>query len=200
MPKIIENLREDILSSALQIIDEQGMDGLSIRALAGSLEIAPSTIYNYFENKEQIIGALMKFRWEGTLRQIDIICSESNYADGSENARGAGDSEVCDSRAELLSRLGEIVRLLRTEIRPLLIYHITAISRQHENIRRVQLGKAVFDVERTIINPLETRVEMMLKGSAAEKSSAAVLARLLITCMYDINLEIEDIVTVAKSL
>ena len=51
MPKIIENLHNNILDEARRIIDEKGADALSMRNLANRLGIAPSTLYNYYESK-----------------------------------------------------------------------------------------------------------------------------------------------------
>lgn len=53
-PEEIEAVRQEIMEHALTIIVSDGFDGLSMRKLAGRLNIAAKTIYNYFHNKDEI--------------------------------------------------------------------------------------------------------------------------------------------------
>jgi len=47
-----------ILDAAENIIAQNGLDALSINKVAAKANIAKGTVYLYFENKEEIIGAL----------------------------------------------------------------------------------------------------------------------------------------------
>lgn len=49
-----------ILNAARDIIAEEGFDSLSIRKIANRIEYSPSIIYNYFQDKEDIINHLLK--------------------------------------------------------------------------------------------------------------------------------------------
>ncbi|MBK8986384.1 MAG: TetR/AcrR family transcriptional regulator [Chloroflexi bacterium] len=50
--------RQEIIHNARHILVEQGMDGLSIRALADSIDYTPGALYKYFGSKEELIDAV----------------------------------------------------------------------------------------------------------------------------------------------
>lgn len=50
--------RDGILASAQQLIDDLGMPGLTMRALAARLDADPSAVYRHFRNKDDLLGAL----------------------------------------------------------------------------------------------------------------------------------------------
>ncbi len=50
--------RRDIIQNARQMIVEQGTGGLSIRALADSLDYTPGALYKYFGSKDELIDAV----------------------------------------------------------------------------------------------------------------------------------------------
>jgi len=50
-----ENMRSAILEAATKIILEEGYDNLTMRKIADAIEYTPTTIYNYYKNKAQII-------------------------------------------------------------------------------------------------------------------------------------------------
>ena len=53
-PEEIEAVKEQILGQALTLIVQNGFEGLSMRKLASKLGIAAKTIYNYFNNKDEL--------------------------------------------------------------------------------------------------------------------------------------------------
>lgn len=55
--------RQAILDAARAIINEQGIDALSMRTLAEKVDYSPSALYNYFDNKEEIVDALRAAGW-----------------------------------------------------------------------------------------------------------------------------------------
>lgn len=55
--------RQAILDAALAIINEKGVDGLSMRTLAEEVDYSPSALYNYFDNKEEIVEAIRAEGW-----------------------------------------------------------------------------------------------------------------------------------------
>jgi AcrR family transcriptional regulator len=50
--------RQEILDGALALINEQGPDNFSLRALAKRVDYSPAGLYEYFENKDEIIAAV----------------------------------------------------------------------------------------------------------------------------------------------
>lgn len=54
-----EQLRQAIVEAARDIVSEQGLDALSMRALAERIEYSPATIYLYFRDKDELIRTVV---------------------------------------------------------------------------------------------------------------------------------------------
>lgn len=175
MPKIIENLQTKILDESKKIIEESGIDKLSIRKLASSLNIAPSTIYNYYESKDQIVEALFRRNWGDALTRIDGICEDG---------------------IETQTAMEAIVRELRGGVRPLLHHYVSTMTQQKE--------KSKFDIDAALILPLEKRVTTILvvngKTDAEADVMAPILTKLILTCTNDMDIEFKDIIETVKGL
>lgn len=79
MPKIIENPQEIILEHAGIILEQQGYEALSMRAIAKFCGIATGTIYNYFPTKRELLLQMMTDYWEIHFAIIDdLSASEEN--------------------------------------------------------------------------------------------------------------------------
>ncbi len=63
MPKIIKNVRENIISSTEEIILEKGFNALTMRDVAKKTGYGVGTIYNYFPNKMSILAAILLNEW-----------------------------------------------------------------------------------------------------------------------------------------
>jgi len=50
--------RQSILDTALELIGTRGLDGLTVHALAGALDLTPGALYRYFKSKDEILVAL----------------------------------------------------------------------------------------------------------------------------------------------
>jgi AcrR family transcriptional regulator len=48
----------EVRAHAIQIVDQDGLGGLSMRSLAASLGTGPMTVYNYVKDREQLEGLL----------------------------------------------------------------------------------------------------------------------------------------------
>ena len=64
MPKIIENLREQLLAEAKKQTSEQGYAKTTIRSVAGACGVGIGTVYNYFESKDVLIASFMVEDWQ----------------------------------------------------------------------------------------------------------------------------------------
>ena len=53
-----QELRELVLSAAREVVEKEGISGLSTRALAKRIGYAPGTLYNVFHNLDDLIFAL----------------------------------------------------------------------------------------------------------------------------------------------
>lgn len=62
--------RSRIIDEAVLLISEVGYENFSTRRLAARLGISPMTLYNYFENKEEIVKATIDDAYSRTLAAI----------------------------------------------------------------------------------------------------------------------------------
>jgi TetR/AcrR family transcriptional regulator, tetracycline repressor protein len=60
-PKVPLISRRKVLETALAIIDEDGLEGLSIRRLADLLGVNGASLYHHFENKDEILVGAAEF-------------------------------------------------------------------------------------------------------------------------------------------
>src|SRR5829696_6690650 len=51
--------RDEIAATALELVDRDGLDALSMRRLADELGVGTMTLYGYFRNKAELLDALM---------------------------------------------------------------------------------------------------------------------------------------------
>jgi len=71
MPKILENIKEQILEEAKKQVAENGYGKVTIRSVAKACGIGVGTVYNYFPSKDMLIASFMVEDWNGFLRKID---------------------------------------------------------------------------------------------------------------------------------
>ena len=70
MPKIIENVREQLLAEAKKQIEERGYANTTIRSVAGECGLAVGTVYNYFKSKDMLIASFVVEDWNECLSDI----------------------------------------------------------------------------------------------------------------------------------
>ncbi len=69
--------RKNIASSALKIIHERGYSGLTMSALARSLGVAPSALYNHISNKDDLLTLVQ----DAVMEQINTDVLDDALAD-----------------------------------------------------------------------------------------------------------------------
>lgn len=70
MPKILENVRERILSEAKKQVTEKGYTKMTIRSVAKACGLGVGTVYNYFPSKDVLIASFMLEDWQKMLSEI----------------------------------------------------------------------------------------------------------------------------------
>ncbi len=55
--------REEILRTGLRLVDQEGLEALTMRKLAQVLGVDPMTIYRHVENKEALLSGLAEALW-----------------------------------------------------------------------------------------------------------------------------------------
>jgi TetR/AcrR family tetracycline transcriptional repressor len=53
--------REVVLRAALEVLDDDGLSGLSLRAVAGRLAVTAMALYKHYENKAALLDALAAY-------------------------------------------------------------------------------------------------------------------------------------------
>ncbi|MCB0107210.1 MAG: TetR/AcrR family transcriptional regulator [Caldilineaceae bacterium] len=66
-------MRQEIVEAAQQIIQEKGIDGLSMRAIAKVVHTSPANLYEYFLNKEEIIVSVYNEFLAGLLTALQQV-------------------------------------------------------------------------------------------------------------------------------
>jgi AcrR family transcriptional regulator len=63
--------RELILKTALRLVDEQGLDALSMRQIAAQLKVTPMALYGYVETRDEILDAMTEYALDVDDVEID---------------------------------------------------------------------------------------------------------------------------------
>ncbi len=64
------NLRAELLDTAIQQLDDQGAEDLSLRALARSLGVSQTAPYRHFADKNELLAAMATFGYRGLLSAL----------------------------------------------------------------------------------------------------------------------------------
>ena len=78
MPKIIEDIKENILKETRRQIQEYGYSKVTVRSIASALKVGVGTIYNYYPSKDMIVAAFMVEDWMKCLGEINKLVFNSN--------------------------------------------------------------------------------------------------------------------------
>lgn len=74
MPKIIENLEDNILKSAHDELFEKGYTNMTMRSVADACGIAVGTVYNYYKSKDMLVAKVMLIDWNLIIDEIKKEC------------------------------------------------------------------------------------------------------------------------------
>jgi AcrR family transcriptional regulator len=69
--------REQIAQTALEIMTDQGLRGLSVASIAGRIGLVPSAIYRHFQSKEDIVDAVLDLIHARLLENVAIASREA---------------------------------------------------------------------------------------------------------------------------
>ena len=71
MPKIIKNVREQLLTEAKRQVSELGYAKTTIRSVAGACGLGVGTVYNYFSSKDVLVASFMLEDWQRELLNME---------------------------------------------------------------------------------------------------------------------------------
>ena len=86
MPKIIENIRENLLEEARRQVMEEGYSAMTIRSVASACGVGVGTVYNYFPSKDMLVASFMLSDWQECM---DAIWACSRKQSGGESSQPA---------------------------------------------------------------------------------------------------------------
>ena len=75
MPKIIENVREELLAETKRQIGDRGYAKTTIRSVADACGIGVGTVYNYFPTKDILVATAVSLDWQ---EELDKMASLPN--------------------------------------------------------------------------------------------------------------------------
>ena len=67
-----EIIRKKIVNTAREIMEEKGLEKLSIRSITNRMGYSPGIIYHYFDDKDAIIEEILFESYEKILKAIKI--------------------------------------------------------------------------------------------------------------------------------
>lgn len=73
MPKIIENVKENLILEGRKTLLEKNYKELNIRDVAKNCGIAIGTFYNYFPNKEEFVSEIFRDDWRSTIALAESL-------------------------------------------------------------------------------------------------------------------------------
>jgi AcrR family transcriptional regulator len=68
-----ESLRQEILDAARELFAEQGYESVSMRKIAERIEYSPTTIYLYFNDKDELLFSLCQETFSKLVKYIETI-------------------------------------------------------------------------------------------------------------------------------
>lgn len=74
-------MRCTLLNLAGRIECEEGVEAIHMRRLASEANIATGTLYNYFENKQEVLLALTEAYWENALEEMRAAITAERFSE-----------------------------------------------------------------------------------------------------------------------
>ncbi len=71
MPKILPDLKENLLREVERLLDRGGYGAVTIRAVATGCGVSVGTVYNYFPSKEDMLAEYLLVDWRAAVAAIE---------------------------------------------------------------------------------------------------------------------------------
>ena len=152
MPKGSEALtharREEIIDACAALYETMSLREITIKQIGARTSFTRTSIYNYFETKEEIFLALLRREYEAWTADLDALPAQPDAA------------ALADALARTLERRGTMLRLLSMNL-----YDIEANSR----VENLAAFKTVYAASMQAVRRLLARSGPALSGPAAER-------------------------------
>lgn len=152
MPKGSEALtharREEIIDACAALYETMSLREITIKLIGAHTSFTRTSIYNYFETREEIFLALLQREYEAWTADLDALPAQPDAA------------ALADALARTLERRGTMLRLLSMNL-----YDIEANSR----VENLAAFKTVYAASMQAVRRLLARSGPALSGPAAER-------------------------------
>lgn len=152
MPKGSEALtharREEIIDACAALYETMSLREITIKLIGARTSFTRTSIYNYFETREEIFLALLRREYEAWTADLDALPTQPDAA------------ALADALAATLERRGTMLRLLSMNL-----YDIEANSR----VENLAAFKMVYAASMQAVRRLLARSGPALSGPAAER-------------------------------
>lgn len=152
MPKGSEALtharREEIIDACAALYETMSLREITIKLIGARTSFTRTSIYNYFETKEEIFLALLRREYEAWTADLDALPAQPDAA------------ALADALARTLERRGTMLRLLSMNL-----YDIEANSR----VENLAAFKTAYAASMQAVRRLLARSGPALSGPAAER-------------------------------
>ena len=71
-----DQIGPDVLAAGLAILDEDGPDGFTVRAIATRANVAPMALYNHFDGKNGVLEAIWNEGFEQLRRELGVTTGD----------------------------------------------------------------------------------------------------------------------------
>ena len=113
-----QNLREYLIATAARLIGERGTGAPTVRDIAREAKVADGVLYNYFEDKEDLLANALLAHVAGVMTSAPPLLPEPGTGDVADNLR-----RFIDGGLEVLTRVTPAFAGLVTQPRVLARFH-----------------------------------------------------------------------------
>jgi len=113
-----QNLREYLIATAARLIGERGTGALTVRDIAREAKVADGVLYNYFEDKEDLLANALLAHVAGVMTSAPALLPEPGTGDVADNLR-----RFIDGGLEVLTRVTPAFAGLVTQPKVLARFH-----------------------------------------------------------------------------
>ena len=167
VPKIIENLREKLLSEARRQVQEFGYGAVTIRSVASACNVGVGTLYNYFPSKDFLIAGVMLEDWQTIMSRLVKEAGVDNAAAATTDPAVASTTDSAAALATDHSPITPIDRVHRV------FDEIKEFSDQYSKVWVQYSGQSVRSEENMYHIQLIQQIMHLMDGVVSERAAEA---------------------------
>jgi AcrR family transcriptional regulator len=113
-----QNLREYLIATAARLIAQRGTGALTVRGIAREAQVADGVLYNYFEDKEDLLANALLAHVASVMGSVPLLLPEPGTGTIADNLR-----RFIDGGLEVLIRVTPAFAGLATQPKVLIRFH-----------------------------------------------------------------------------